>query len=812
MKMGLNAIIRLIIPAVLFFAVKSNAQCFAVINNHTVMANGNVVFTASCSPINASSSFTWSFGSSSSSVVTGSSGSAIATTYTANGVYTVTLYYTNGTCTPAANNLIITVNTVTTCVLSAGFNYGINGNGLVFFNNTTTPTTGVTYTWNFGNSAFSNSVNPAYHYTVNGTYTVVLTASSSSSCSNQSTAAITITTACGLSPGILHAVGPGGVVSFTNTTVNTSTSAATYTWSFPGSSGPINSYSQTPPPVTYNANGNYQVKLKVSNVANTCLDSTLINITVNTSTFCGATAGFTFSSNTGTVNFTNTSTATSTINTHFWNFGNGNFSNLVNPVNTYTANGVYSVSLTIIMGTCTNTAVQSVTITGVIPCLVNAAYTYTTGASGSVFFTNASTGTATPSYYWSFGDSTPTINAVSPSHTYTANGNYVVALTASNAGFPICISVYTTNITITNICNINPGFNFAITANTVVFTNTTLPVSGSNTYTWNFGNGFTSSVANPGMVYTLAGTYTVSLTAANGTCLASTSKTITINSTGPCSLNAAINHTVNSSGQVQFNSVSTGTIINTQYSWNFGDGWTSATTNPSHTYINAGTYYILLSVSNPSSGACSDSILQAINVTGIPCSANSGFSLVPTSTPKYWNAIPDYPWNIGTNSAVWDWGDNTSSTGLYASHQYSVSGNYNICLSATVSCGSTSSSCATYSVFRSAADVFYVQVVPPAPKIEVVGVSDIVSDVNEIAFYPNPNNGLFLLHITNHADREVKVVVYGLTGSKILDSNFGVENGEVTRQLDLGNYCSGIYFMEVSSGNKTCTKKLIINH
>ena len=53
----------------------------------------------------------------------------------------------------------------------------------------------------------------------------------------------------------------------------------------------------------------------------------------------------------------------------------------------------------------------------------------------------------------------------------------------------------------------------------------------------------------------------------------------------------------NSPLTVQFTSTSTGAI--TTYSWNFGDGGTSTAQNPSHTYQNAGTYTVALTVTGP---------------------------------------------------------------------------------------------------------------------------------------------------------------------------------------------------------------------
>ncbi len=50
-----------------------------------------------------------------------------------------------------------------------------------FTNNTTGPGT-LSYQWNFGDGSSSTAVNPSYTYSAKGTYTVILTATSSAGC------------------------------------------------------------------------------------------------------------------------------------------------------------------------------------------------------------------------------------------------------------------------------------------------------------------------------------------------------------------------------------------------------------------------------------------------------------------------------------------------------------------------------------------------------------------------------------------------------------------------------------------------------
>jgi PKD repeat protein len=132
----------------------------------------------------------------------------------------------------------------------------------------------------------------------------------------------------------------------------------------------------------------------------------------------------------------------------------------------------------------------------------------------SVAFTDTSTGPPT-SWAWTFGDG-GTSTAQSPSHTYSAQGTYSVSLHVTN-------SLGSNTLTKTNYISVAapqpPVANFSgsptngITPLTVNFADTS---SGQPTsWAWTFGDGGTSNVQNPSHVYTVAGTYTVTLTATN---------------------------------------------------------------------------------------------------------------------------------------------------------------------------------------------------------------------------------------------------------------------------------------------------------
>jgi gliding motility-associated-like protein len=119
---------------------------------------------------------------------------------------------------------------------------------------------------------------------------------------------------------------------------------------------------------------------------------------------------------------------------HEWNFGDGSFSYLTNPVHSYTQSGNYLVT---------------VTVTSAQGCVNYASAQYTTivHASPITHFTSDATEVSiidptinfydesinAVSWYWDFGDGN-TSSMASPSHTYAAKGKYDVRLITFSSG------------------------------------------------------------------------------------------------------------------------------------------------------------------------------------------------------------------------------------------------------------------------------------------------------------------------------------------------------------------------------------------
>jgi len=114
------------------------------------------------------------------------------------------------------------------------------------------------------------------------------------------------------------------------------------------------------------------------------------------------------------------------------------------------------------------------------------------------------------------------------------------------------------------------------------------------------------------------------------------------------SLNPSFNTTTNCL-TVNFTDQSTATSTTiTGWLWDFGDGQTSTSQNPSHTYANAGDYNVTLTISG---GGCQNSITHHVTVSGLSINASStnplcyGQGGTATVTASGGSGSYTYSWN-----------------------------------------------------------------------------------------------------------------------------------------------------------------------
>lgn len=522
--------------------------------------------------------------------------------------------------------------------------------------------------WDLGNGTISFLQNPSVTYFNPGQYTVKLVIQNASGRDSiiksqyitiyaQPTVnfAASIQTGCFPLP-----------VQYTDMSLPGSGTIDLWQWDF----GDGTSSSLPNPSHTYTAAGNYNVSLRVRNSSGCFRTLTRTQyIQINS----GVIANF---SNTPpssctapvNINFQNLSTGGGALS-YLWNFGDGNTSTLANPPHSYTAPGSYNVTLiaTNAFG-CRDTLIKNDAITIGI---VQAGFTAPSTACLNTTIAFINTSTPVPSsVLWRFGDGTTSIN-LNPSKSYSAPGTYQVKLISN---FGACLDSSDRSITI--LPKPATAFSAPNTAScsaphTVNFNNTT---SNGTNYRWNFGDGNSSTLANPVHTYTTIGTYSVTLISTNSNgCSDTLVKTDYIKVQVP---QVNINDSVGGCAPFSWTFIATINSVDpvTTYEWDFGDGTTSFEINPTHQFAN-GIYDIKLKITTAS--GCIVTVIDSSGITaGIKPVAN--FSATPrTVCARYKVDFTD----LSTGSVdrwLWYFGDGGTSTEPNPTHIYIDTGYFSV--------------------------------------------------------------------------------------------------------------------------------------
>ncbi len=306
-----------------------------------------------------------------------------------------------------------------------------------------------------------------------------------------------------------------------------------------------------------------------------------------------------------TLTLTGSATGGSPGYTYSWTGPNGFTSTLQNPTipnATTAATGTYTLVVTDAAG-CTDTKTVNVT--------VNTTPTIDPGSNSPICAgqtLNLTAGGTASTYSWTGpnGFTSSVQNPTISNATTAATGTYT--LVASNG---TCSA--TDNVSVT----VNPSPTATAGSNSPVCTGKpiNLTSSGGGTYSWTGPNGFTSSSQNPSIpsaVSANGGTYTVTVTGANG-CTSQATTSVTVNnspnpsagSNSPVCQGSTINLT--SSGAGFFGS----------YSWTGPNGFTSNSQNPS--------------ISNATASHAGTYTVTATNLSG--CSAQTTVNVIVNPSP-----------------------------------------------------------------------------------------------------------------------------------------------------------------------------------
>jgi PKD repeat protein len=321
-----------------------------------------------------------------------------------------------------------------------------------------------------------------------------------------------------------------------------------------------------------------------------------------------------------------------------------------------------------------------------------------TDANGCVYTDTALVGEPESLMALAFGDTSicPGSPVIIGASAEGGNGQFIftwnqgLGTGASQTVSPMQTTVYTVSVTDVNGCEGNdasvtvsvfnaPSVSFTYEADdpcempvTVAFSNTT---QGATTFEWLI-LGETYTEENPVVTFPQPGNYAATLIASSGEgCTASVTQQVVVSPVPTASFNVS-----GAEGcyplTVTFGNQSSGAF---SYQWDFGNGNTSTSPNPSQTYWNPGSYDVTLIVTSQS--GCTDTLdlNAAVTVYQRPI---ADFTVIEPE-----NAAMDGTYSFQNNSVLadaynWNFDDGTQSSEFEPTHEFNTYGGYFVTLTA----------------------------------------------------------------------------------------------------------------------------------
>ncbi len=293
----------------------------------------------------------------------------------------------------------------------------------------------------------------------------------------------------------------------------------------------------------------------------------------------------------------------------------------------------------------------------------------------TVSFSDKSTGNPT-TWKWVLGNGSNT-TLQNPTTTYLIAGTYSITLTVTNANGSNIITK-TQYITVFE----KPIVNFKVRdtsgcspLNTLFTDLSSTSIGNITSWKWDFNDGGISILQNPTNNFTTAGNYNITLKVTNnGGCSNSLTKVAYIKIYDPIRPNFSFSDPVKckSPETISFSNttVGPGTL---SYLWNFGDGGNATTTNPTHAYLNGGTYTLKLIVKN--NLGCKDSLVlrDTLKLKNVLSQIAGPDTVCLNIAAIFSNTTTPIPFNN-----QWNFGDGSVANAFTVSKSWSTPGNYNL--------------------------------------------------------------------------------------------------------------------------------------
>ena len=395
--------------------------------------------------------------------------------------------------------------------------------GFVQFTYNGSLSAGQTYLWNFGDPASgplntNTTIGPSHNYSNTGNHAITLTVTNSNSCVDDTVinAVFSVTPALAYPALTSLCQSVVGTVSVATASVTNGVSGAGV-YSGPG----VDAAGNFSPSLA--GSGTHTITYTFTSTGN-CVAVRTQTVKVNpkpisvfsiSNSIClGQQAQITDNS---------TIPAGGSIVTWKWFFGDATTAtnNNNNPfTKLYATYGTYTVKLvTVSADGCISDTATKIIVVNAVPVAGFKMPTSVCMPNGTATFTNTSTvadGTSL-TYLWDFGDLTPGSTATSPSHVYAAISSYNIKLRATSTSgcFKDSVQTFSAFFDKPNaLFNVSPD-KLCQGADNIFTDLSTAPNSTIKTRLWIFGDGSTSTAANPTKRYTKPGVYDVRLLVTN---------------------------------------------------------------------------------------------------------------------------------------------------------------------------------------------------------------------------------------------------------------------------------------------------------
>ncbi len=570
----------------------------------------------------------------------GNASSTLSHTYAASGNYTATLISTNGPngCSPHTYTMLVTVRDI-----QANFNLPAVGCASVSQSFDASPSVDVQigcrrgYVWYFDNLPPNDTTAAVvtHTFTTPGTHTVFLMVKDENSCIDTTMHTMRISSAA---PDFTFSANPiclsSGTVQMVNLTSQLPDPITSYSWNF-GDASPVST--ATNPTHTYLSatvpSQSYTVSLTATN-SQGCTDTKQLVIQVNNPSaaltpddyFLCAPQTVTFTAPTGYASYT-------------FSYGTAPSASLATTSSTaaytYTTGGSFTATLNIVdAGGCKSSGM--VTIQAETTPTANFTFTNSNSTGGNnvcsgspVTFVNTSSSPYTLTPSWNLNTGSPVIPSNTVVATYTNTGIIPITLTVTTPNG--CPAVITKTISIFGVkADLNLDKYTVCLGGAITFN--VKDTSTLYSWVWGFGDGDTMKLYAGSAPSTITHSYTnypqpngqtfVSLVyySSQHACRFATTHTVQVvkidgnfNRNNEVAKKDSV-HCIGSIDQFSNQTPNSGGYV---FSWNFGDGGTANTQNPSYTYTNSGIYTVTLNITDPINN-CKGLAIKNMTINALP--------------------------------------------------------------------------------------------------------------------------------------------------------------------------------------------------